>query len=582
MLLVPEEQRSGLEWRLLLGACLARTNKASEALELFTQVLEEDPNCHEALTWVAVLSRNPETALACSERAVQLRPNDPAGHGALGTNYLATDQPERAAASFNRAIELAPNVAQHHHNLALAHMMANRHMEAIKQLTLAIELAPRDYQSYIALASIYNLFGMAGDALHWLEKALVYYPHNARLHTAIANNYALARNDEKAELHHKRAMKFSPDARGPYGTWLLNQGSFEKSTRIFEQMLEEGSDTGFAYYSLMQSRKMKGTDDDVAFYRAMVELQNSHTLNPRGEMYLQYALGRANEQLCQFQSAMEHYDSANNLAKSVNRKGPPVLPSRFVDENNEMRRVYESIKSQNTSGHSSHVPIFIIGMIRSGTTLLDQIVSSHPDVNSGGELRYWIEETKRFSFLQNAPTSDDLLQVSQQYLEYAGLLAGDSKRITDKMPLNFACAGIIHLAMPNAKFIHIRRNPIDTCLSIWTTYFGQGPIFAYDKRNIVAYYREYLRMMEYWRVAMPQESLLEIDYEDLVREPNIVIPEVVEFLGLVWDEACLHHDRNSSAINTPSRWQARQPIYKTSLDRRTQYEPWLGDFVELR
>jgi tetratricopeptide (TPR) repeat protein len=576
--LVPEKQRSGQEWRLIYGACLARTKRVSEALAVFSAVLEEDRNCHEALTWIAVLSPDPEKALSCALRAVKLRPNDPTGHGALGSIYLATSKPEDAIPAFSKAVVLAPDAPEHRHNMAHAYLMLNRHMEAIAQLKKAIELAPKDYQNYITLASTYTLLGMAGDALRWLEKALVIFPHNARIHSAIANNYAMTRNEEKAEYHHRRAVKMSPDARGAYGAWLINQGRFEESNRIFEQLVEEGSDPGFAYYSLMQSRKLKDRDEDRAFVGAMTGLLESHTLRPKGEMYLRYALGKANEQLGDFRSAMQHYDIANKLAKSVNHKGPPVQPSRFTDEHNAMRQLYESMMAAPQKGCATETPIFIIGMIRSGTTLLDQIVSSHPAVNSGGELRYWIEETKRLSFLPSVSPDQGLIAISKQYVEYAELLAGHNHRITDKMPLNYACAGIINLMMPNARFIHIRRNPIDTCLSIWTTYFGQGPIFAYDKAHIVAYYREYLKMMDYWRAKMPADRLLEIDYEDLVDQPEEAIPKVIEFLGLPWDDACLHHDRNSSAINTPSRWQARQPIYKSSLDRGRQYEPWLGEF----
>jgi hypothetical protein len=202
-------------------------------------------------------------------------------------------------------------------------------------------------------------------------------------------------------------------------------------------------------------------------------------------------------------------------------------------------------------------------------------------VHSAGELQFWTEETVRLAFGIGMEDHPSLEALADEYLTYIEQLAGKSGRITDKMPLNFAYAGVIHRALPGARFIHIRRHPVDTCLSIYTTYYGAGPRFAYNKSNIVAYYREYLRVMGYWRERLPSDRLFELDYEDLISDPQSVIPRIVEFCGLPWDESCLHHDRNESAINTPSRWQARQPIYRTSVERWRRFEPWLGEFAEL-
>jgi len=560
-----------------------------EAVATFSKVLESDSKCHEALTWMAVLTKDPQNmsiALGYAERAVKLRPKDATGHGALGSGFLSANQPEKAIESLSLAIELAPDIAEHRHNLALAHLLLQRNDEAIAQLRHAISIAPKSPQSYLTLASTYSLFGMAGQAIECLSEGLLQLPKNAQLHSAIAGGFAMIGNDEAAEHHHRRALELSPDSRSSFGTWLLNQGRFKEANTFFEAMIQEGTDPAFAYYSLMQSRKLTDSEADNAFVTEMVTLLRSGSLRPRSEMYLRYGLGRAEEQLKRFESAMEHFDAANLLAYTINRTGSPVTPARFAGEHKQARELYESLQPLEANplgpnADSTDAPIFIIGMIRSGTTLLDQIVSSHPSVASGGELRFWIEESRRLVFQKPTPTSEDLYALAEEYSGYARLLTGRGDRITDKMPLNFACAGIIASAMPKARFLHIRRNPIDTCLSIWTTYFGQGAIFAYDKTNIVAYYREYQKMMDYWREKLPSDRLLEIDYEELISSPASVVPMVIEFLGLPWDEACLHHDQNQSAINTPSRWQARQPIYKTSIERWRNYEPWLGAFAEL-
>ncbi|AIE83699.1 tetratricopeptide repeat-containing sulfotransferase family protein [Fimbriimonas ginsengisoli] len=581
---IPEEGRGSPGFLLLYGACLARTRRSEEATRVFTELLAKDPECHEALTWMALLKKNHRSmheSIAYAQQAVSLKPEDAAGYGVLGSCYLSGRLPDLAIEALLRAIELSPDVAEHRHNLALSYLMAHRHREAIIQLRHAIELAPMSPENYLVLASTYSLFGMAGPAIECLREGLSNLPDCAPLHSSIAGMFATIRNDDAAEKHHRRAMELSRESRGGFGTWLLNQGRFGEAKEIFDDMIREGADPAFAYYGLMLSAKLTDSDSDTAFVERMKSLLGSSQLRPRSEMYLRYALGRAAEQRKLYEEAMGHFDAANRLAHTLYHAGSPVSEGRFAAEHAEVQRLYESIRSRSLQTDSAAAPIFIIGMIRSGTTLLDQIVSSHSSVASGGELRFWMEEGRRLVVRDSAPTEKELAALAEEYERYARLLAGPEERFTDKMPLNFAYAGIINAAMPNAHFLHIRRHPIDTCLSIWTTFFGQGPLFAYDKRQVVSYYREYTRAMDYWRGALPKDRLLEIDYEALIADPGKIVPQIVEFCGLPWEEACLHHDQNQSAINTPSRWQARQPIYKTSVERWRRYEPWLGEFAEL-
>lgn len=582
LLQVPSEDRKRADYLLVYGACLARSRRSEEAVAAFEELLALDPDCHEALTWMAVLKKNPQNmaeALGYAQRAVVLKPGDASGHGAVGTMYLAMRLAEPAIEAFLRGVELAPNVAPHRHNLGLAYLMAHRHGEAIAQLRQAIALAPRDPHSYLVLASTYALYGMAGQAIECLTDGLTHLPDSAALHSAAGGAFAMVRNDEVAEHHHRRALELSPESRSGFATWLLNQGRFEEANAVFEAMIADRFDPAFAYYGLMQSRKI--TDADAPFVERMERELQTGGHRSKGEMFLRYALGRAEESRGRYEAAMGHFNEANRLAQAIYHAGHPIDPASFAKERIEVEAKYESIRALKEDGNPTTAPIFIIGMIRSGTTLLDQIVSSHASVASGGELRFWIEETLRLVALDVHPTAKDLRDLSEEYVEYARLLSGPEPHFTDKMPLNFSYAGLIHTAMPNARFLHIRRHPVDTCLSIWTTFFGQGALFAYDKRNIVAFYREYQRAMAYWRATLPPDRLLEIDYEELIADAASVVPRVIEFCGLPWDDACLRHDQNQSAINTPSRWQARQPIYRTSVERWRRYEPWLGEFAEL-
>ena len=221
-------------------------------------------------------------------------------------------------------------------------------------------------------------------------------------------------------------------------------------------------------------------------------------------------------------------------------------------------------------------------MIRSGTTLLDQVLSSHPQISSAGEPVFWMREADRIKRLASERLDGQAVQeIVQRYQAAVETVAGKSDRITDKMPLNYPHVGLILRVFPNAKIIHMRRNPLDTCFSIYTTFLGQGPNFAYNQSNIVFNYLEYLKMMEYWRLTLSPDRFTEVRYETLIEDRAPVLRDLFEFLELPWDDAVLSHEANSSSIRTPSKWQARQPIYRSSLQKWKPYEPWLGELMEL-
>jgi len=233
-------------------------------------------------------------------------------------------------------------------------------------------------------------------------------------------------------------------------------------------------------------------------------------------------------------------------------------------------------------GQKTELPILIIGMPRSGTTLLDQIVSSHPQVGSAGELSFWCESplagnaTKVFE-----PAFSDELAV-----KYRMLLRGfgpGKKRVTDKMPLNFPYLGAIHMLFPNARILHCRRHPVDTCLSLLmnTLSLREAPNYLFEPEDTVFTYKEYFRVMKHWREVLPADRFLDVDYEEVVSDKEAMTRKIIAFCGLEWDDACLHHERNERAVDTPSKWQVRQPIYSSSVARWKNYEPWLGPLREL-
>jgi hypothetical protein len=211
----------------------------------------------------------------------------------------------------------------------------------------------------------------------------------------------------------------------------------------------------------------------------------------------------------------------------------------------------------------------------------------HPEVGAGGELHFWNQRGAEWRrsvadghekplVSTEYPTTEFLAKAAAEYLDLLRSIAPTAARVTDKMPFNFLWAGLIHGAFPRATIIHCRRDAIDTALSIHQTHFLPSLAFPTGGTELVAYFRSYQRLIDHWRSVLPADRFLEVDYEDLTREPEPVIRRIIATCGLAWDDACLRPESNPRAVNTPSKWQARQPIYRTSVARWRRYEPWLG------
>ncbi len=206
----------------------------------------------------------------------------------------------------------------------------------------------------------------------------------------------------------------------------------------------------------------------------------------------------------------------------------------------------------------------------------------HPDVGAGDELNFWND---RGAFWHRSGAAGNeasfLAKAAADYLAVLHDIAPKASRVTDKMPFNFIWAGIIHLTFPNATIIHCRRAAVDTALSIHQTHFHHTLAFPTGGAELVAYFRNYQRLMNHWRNVLPADRLIEVDYEELTRAPEPIIRRIISACGLTWHDACLHPELNLRAVKTPSKWQTRQPIYRSSVERWRRYEPWLGPLREL-
>jgi tetratricopeptide (TPR) repeat protein len=389
-----------------------------------------------------------------------------------------------------------------------------------------------------------------------------------------------------AEACLQRAVARDPGTPALYlqlGKLSQQLGRFGPATAAFERAIELQPDFAEAWLSLVSARKITAADQTL--FERITACLDGDRLTDHNRARLHYGLGKAHDDLGDYAAAMRHFDQANAIcAKRLRMSGRAIDRRRHAANVDRLIATFtrEFFAHHAALGTASELPILVIGMIRSGTTLTEQIMSSHAAIGAAGELRFWGERGVLIgdivSGLLNPPSARRL---AEKYCALLRGLAPGALRVIDKMPTNFLLLGLIHLIFPRARIIHCRRNPVDTCLSIYTTPYSNLPDFAHERSNIVFYYREYLRLMEHWRNVLPADCMLDVDYEELIADRQAVARRIMAFCGLPWDDACLRHESNERAVRTPSQWQARQPIYRSSVARWRHYEPWLGGFGTL-
>jgi hypothetical protein len=284
---------------------------------------------------------------------------------------------------------------------------------------------------------------------------------------------------------------------------------------------------------------------------------------------------------------MRHYEAGNRLRAAMwrrqDRAGLAARCDGFIQRFTAEALARAGQSSPRPKGLGDDLPVFIVGMPRSGTTLVEQILSSHSAVAAGGELGFWRVRLSgwRASGISGFPDPAALAKAADDYCAVLREIGPGALRVTDKEPRNFMLLWLLRLAHPDARIIHCRRHPVDTCLSIFFANFGPHHVYAWDRGDLVFYYRLYERLMDHWRRVLRADRFTEVDYETLVADPETETRRLIDFCGLNWDEACLAPERNNRVVNTASLWQARQPVYQSSVERWRRYEPWLGELREL-
>ncbi len=584
---VLEKEPSSVEALLLAGSIAARSNRFGEAVSLLRKALSRDPNSYDAARWLAGLLMGRDGGMEAVEHgrtAVRLRPGEAEAHIILGLACVAAGDNGQAIASFQRALALSPGMAGAYHNLGVAYQRDDNSEEAVTAFKQAIALSPGLLASHLHLGTVHLYRDEPEEALECAQRALEINPTSGTAKRLIEDANFLAIKGNRGEEHIRRAMSSDPTASFPHammGSWLQEQGLFEEAEASIQRSIEMQPLQGFAYFAFAHNRKMRETD------RSMVErieaLAEDRNLNPADRRYIHFALGKAYDDLKEYAKAIHYLDLANQEVVKPD-EGPATDLERYASRIRSYEKFFtkELLARYSDVGVESDEPIFIVGMPRSGTTLMEQIISRHSEVGAAGEQSFWRDHRRRIVDIQSGGLNvAELHKASGKYLDLLSSIAPGKRHVTDKFPSNYVHLGFLHLLYPNAKFIHTKRHPIDTALSIYMRPFFDVSEFQRSRRSIVHVSQLYREIMEHWRNTLPPGRVLEVDYEQMVTQPEEMTRKVIEFCDLEWEEACLHPEAGDRRVITYSKWQVRQPVYTTSVARWKNYEPWLDEFREL-
>ncbi len=497
--------------------------------------------------------------------------NDPCPCGS-GRKY------KQCCAEKDRALAARASLADAHYRRGLALERAGRIDPAIEAYRAAT-VAGGVPGAHSRLGHIFLGRRRLEDAAHAFRAAAAADPENPERRMDLVRALQAEKNDAAAEAEVRGLLDLHPrdaDAGWVLGRLLAESGRFEEAALVLERSVNLKPDQGVVFYDLSRARKLTQADRPLIhrMLAAARTLAGGGYAVEQGVM-LQLALAKAHDDLGDYETAMRHIASAHRLKRAMVRLDRAALARRvdgLID-----RFTPDFVAAEAARGNHSERPIFVLGMPRSGTTLVEQILSSHGEVEGGGELQFWLMRGPVFETMTgDGAVHGYLAGAASAYLATLDAVSTEAARIIDKNPYNFFWAGLIHLAFPNATIVHCRRHPIDTCLSIGATYLPATAEFSTDPEDLVVYWREYRRLTEHWRAVLPSSRFVEVDYEALIADPETVSRALVAACGLAWDPACLHPENNERMVRTSSRWQVRQPIYASSTERWRRYAPWIG------
>jgi tetratricopeptide (TPR) repeat protein len=575
-----------------LGTIWLKRERWEEAEKCFRRALELNPQYAQIHNNLGVALRNQgrmDEAEACFRRALERHPEYVEALVNLGMALQHNGRMDEAADCYRRLLQIAPDYAEAHNSLGNVCLYLGRMDEAFKCYRRAVAIAPDYAAAHNNLGVTLYELGCPDEAAASYLRALQIRPDYVEAHNNLGNVYLELGKLEEAVASYRRAIELNPSVADPYGNLgsaLVALGRMEEAEKYLNEGIARAPDDPKILTTALTHLPYR--QDDPRFSQLETVYARRAALAPEARIKLNFAMGRAMENIGQYDRSFSAYEEGNRL----------YYQSHPFDEAGEERKLEQALHffTKELFSESAalpknlppledeRVPIFIVGMFRSGTTLVEQMLASHPAIFGAGELPTLQTVLQQRDAADSTSNEDALLslqKLGQEYLNQVWKLAPQAHYITDKLPGNYSHLGLIHLMLPNAKIIHCVRDPMDTCFSCYALRFTYAPEYCYDLGALGRQYLRYRKLMQHWHDVLPPGRILDVRYEDTVADPEREARRMLDYLGLPWDPACLDFSNNRRAVLTASSTQVRKPIYSSSVARWKHFEKHLRPLLEI-
>ena len=613
--------QAGILWKVLALSLQGQRKVSLEILKKAAQLLPGDLAVHSSLGIALGGLGQPASAAASFRRVLEIDPGYAEGHSNLGNALRDLGQLDEAVASYRRALQLNPDLADAYNNLGSALVGLGRRSEAAASYRRALALKPDLAVAHSNLGNVLKDLGRFEEAAACYRRGLDIDPMFAEAHNNLGSTLKDLGNTDAAVACHRRALAINPqfaEAHNNLGSALSDLGQLDEAVASYRQALAINPDLALAHSNLGTALMSLGRMDEgerslglgvalspadarplamalsyisyrqndprFAELEAIYARRESMPLDDR--IALDFAVGKAMELIGRYDRAFAAYDEGNRLYH-LGHPFDEATVDRYVDD---VRRTFSARQITECAGLAEYlpaappepVPVFIVGMPRSGTSLIEQMLASQPSIFGAGELTKLGELARRAEIRSlDVPTLILLRSLGQEYLDHVRRLAPQARYITDKMPDNYQFLSLIHLMLPNAKIIHSRRDPMDTCFSCYALRFAYGNEYCYDLEVLGRQYLRYRTLMQHWRDVLPAGRILDVCYEGTVSDPERELRRMLEYLELPWNPAGLRFYETERTVRTASVVQVRQPIYVSSIARWRKFTTHLGPLLAI-